>query len=84
MTKWIRAATPLMIVCLFSGVIAHAETNPSLPASASPRIPFAFAANRGQADPQVRYIGAGPEFKAWFEDRGVTLQKGGAVREAYI
>ncbi len=77
--KWIRTATSLMILGLFSGAIAHGGTNPSLPASASPKIPFAFAANRGQVDPRVRYIGAGPEFKAWFEDRAVTLQKGGAI-----
>ena len=77
--KWIRTATPLIILSLFSGAIAYGGTNPQLPASASPRIPFAFAANRGQADPRVRYIGAGPEFKAWFEDGGVTLQKGGAL-----
>jgi Beta-propeller repeat len=40
------------------------------------QVPFAFAENRGQADPRVRYIGTGPEFKAWFEDRAVILQRG--------
>jgi len=54
------------------------------PLAGSPRIPFAFVENRGQADPRVRYIGTGPEFKAWFEDRGVTLQHGRtAVRIAF-
>jgi hypothetical protein len=44
--------------------------------SNSPQIPFAFAENRGQADPRVRFTGNGPEFKAWFEDRAVILQQG--------
>lgn len=43
---------------------------------ASPRMPFVFVENRGQADPRVRYIGTGPEFKAWFQDRSVVLQRG--------
>src|ERR1035441_7269770 len=49
-----------------------------------PHIPFAFVENRGQASPLVRYIGTGPEFKAWFEDRGVILQHGNtAVKIAF-
>jgi hypothetical protein len=39
-------------------------------------LPFAFVENRGQADPAVRYIGTGPEFKAWFRSNGVVLQQG--------
>lgn len=35
--------------------------------------------------PRIRYIGTGPEFKAWFEDRGVTLQQGPtAVRVSFV
>ncbi len=44
--------------------------------SASPKMPFAFVENRGQAAPEVRYTGSGPDFKAWFEDRAVILQQG--------
>lgn len=43
-------------------------------------MPFAFVENLGQAEAHVRYIGTGPEFKAWFEDQGVILQH----REAAI
>ena len=50
--------------------------------STSPQMPFAFAANRGQDAPAVRYTGKGPQFKAWFEDRGVILQKGEALPPA--
>lgn len=50
------------------------------PAAAGiPQIPFAFAENRGQTDPQIRYTGTGPDFKAWFQDRSVILQRGSAV-----
>lgn len=52
-------------------LIARAAVNPN-----SPRIPFAFAENRGQSDPSVRYIGTGSEFKAWFKDYGVVLRHG--------
>lgn len=55
----------------FSVLIAGAATAPG-----SPPIPFVFVENRGQASPLVRYIGTGPEFKAWFEDLGVTLRNG--------
>jgi len=44
--------------------------------SPSPHIPFAFVENQGQADPAIRYIGAGAEFKAWFHNHGVILQQG--------
>src|SRR5271168_4645884 len=56
---------------VFSGVIARAAAN-----SSSPHIPFSFVENRGQADPSVRYIGTGPEFKVWFKDHGVVLRHG--------
>ena len=42
----------------------------------SPQIPFTFVANSGQADADIRYIGLGPEFTAWFEDGSVVLQQG--------
>lgn len=41
----------------------------------TPRLPFVFAENRGQADPGVRFVGNGPEFKVWLEDGGVILQQ---------
>jgi hypothetical protein len=42
----------------------------------SPKMPFAFVQNQGQAATEVRYTGSGPGFKAWFEDRAVILQQG--------
>jgi hypothetical protein len=47
--------------------------------SASPAMPFSFVQNKGQTDPDIRYIGNGPHFKAWFRDDEVTLQQGDAV-----
>ncbi len=72
----IRTAVSILTVCLFPAAMAHALTNRPMAPGGSPRMPFAFAENRGQADPRVRYIGTGPEFKAWFEDRGFVLQQG--------
>lgn len=45
----------------------------------SPRMPFAFVENRGQADARVRYRAMGPDFQAVFEARGVILQEGRTV-----
>jgi hypothetical protein len=42
------------------------------------QIPFSIVRNAGQSDPQVRYIGNGPHFKAWFENNGVIFQQGAA------
>ena len=70
---FIRIAAAI-IVCMLSIAKAHAVTNHS-----SPHIPFAFVENRGQTNPQVRYIGSGSEFRAFFEDRGVVLQNGGTI-----
>jgi hypothetical protein len=56
---------------VFSEVAAGSAISPS-----SPHMPFSFVENRGQADSSVRYIGTGPEFKAWFNDRGVVLRHG--------
>lgn len=51
---------------------------------ATPRIPFAFVENRGQAEAHIRYIGTGSEFKAWFEDSGIVLQqRNTAVRMSF-
>ncbi len=60
-----------IISFVFSGVAAGSAISPS-----SPHVPFSFVENRGQADSSVRYIGTGPEFKAWFKDRGVVLRHG--------
>ena len=49
------------------------------PSPASPQMPFSFVENHGQTDVRVRAIGAGPRFKAWFEDDGILLQQGAAT-----
>ena len=36
-------------------------------------LPFTFEPNRGQSDPQVRYIGRSPGAAVWFTDSGVVL-----------
>jgi hypothetical protein len=56
-------------------LLAAGLATPAMKSMASPHMPFAFVENRGQADAHVRFIGTGPEFKAWFEDRGVILQQ---------
>lgn len=61
----------LLISCAFFPVSTRAAGNPG-----ARSMPLVFVENRGQAAARIRYIGAGPEFKAWFEDRGVTLQQG--------
>ena len=73
----------LMQFGLFSFCAAHALAGIPMPAGMSngsaPHLPFSFVENRGQASPRVRYIGSGPEFKAWFKDSGVVLQHGRTV-----
>jgi hypothetical protein len=59
---------------VFSAFTAGAATD-----ARSSHMPFTFVENRGQASPLARYIGIGPEFKAWFEDRGVVLRQGPTV-----
>jgi hypothetical protein len=49
------------------------------PSASSPKLPFSFVENHGQADPRVRAVGSGPSFKAWFEDDGVLLQQGAST-----
>lgn len=53
---------------VFAGA-GRAATDPGLP-----RVPLAFVENRGQVDMSVRYMGTGPEFRAWFKDRSVVLR----------
>lgn len=40
-----------------------------------PHMPFTFVENHGQADPGVRYVGAGTTMKAWFLDTAVVFQQ---------
>ncbi len=44
-----------------------------------PQMPYFFVENRGQATPEVRYIGEGPDFKAWFLDNAVIFRRGNDV-----
>lgn len=48
------------------------------PKAASPALPFTFVENRGQADRPVRFIGNGPDFRAYFRADGVIMERGGA------
>ncbi|MES1257835.1 MAG: SBBP repeat-containing protein, partial [Acidobacteriota bacterium] len=67
----------LALVCLFSPVMSGFA--PSEGAGSQARMPFSFVENRGQTDARVRYIGTGPQFKAWFYDEAVAFQQGTAV-----
>ncbi len=62
---------PGFLLCM---ALQAAPANPHRPA-----MPFAFVENRGQADPHFRYLGLGPDFRAWFGDQGVLLQRGASV-----
>jgi hypothetical protein len=65
----------LTSVCVFARPAEVAGT---------PRIPFGFAENRGQASPSVLYIGTGADLKACFESTGMLVQHGAAsVRVAF-
>jgi hypothetical protein len=66
-------------VALISAYILAAATVQAATIPGSPRIPIAFVENRGQVDKRVRYIGAGSEFRVWFEDRGLILQQARTV-----
>lgn len=77
--KSIRFRHPLVIlVCgLSCSALAKDRGAGGTPANlSSPRLPFTLVENRGQADARVRFIGMGPKFRAWFEDRSVVLQQG--------
>jgi hypothetical protein len=69
----------MFVLCVFLLASANALVAAHLNTADSPHVPFAFVENRGQADAHVRYIGTGPELKAWFEDRGVILQRSETV-----
>jgi hypothetical protein len=63
-------------LCLFAtATAAFAASSPS----SAPVMPFSFVENRGQAESAIRYIGNGPQFKAWFYESSVSLQQGSAV-----
>ncbi|MDP9170156.1 MAG: SBBP repeat-containing protein [Acidobacteriota bacterium] len=69
----LRSSLPIcLLVCCVTTIRAS-------DAPASPHLPFTFVENRGQADPHARYIGTGPDFKAWFGDGGVVFQQGSAT-----
>jgi hypothetical protein len=67
-------ARRFILICLFLECCVGADA-----AVNAPQMPFAFVENRGQADARVRYIGSGPDFKAWFHATGVVFQQGEAV-----
>jgi hypothetical protein len=83
--KSIRLRNPLIIVLsyLCCGALIEGSAVAAAPTSPNSRrmslTSFTFVENRGQADASVRYIGLGPEFRAWFEDRSVVFQGRQAV-----
>jgi hypothetical protein len=67
----------IFLSCLSSNALARDADARDAPAGLdSPHMPFTFVENSGQVDPSVRYIGIGPEFRVWFEDGSVLLQRG--------
>ena len=74
MIRSIRFTRFWLQIPLLIPAIAACLSGKGMPGPNNPDVPFTFVENRGQADPRVRYIGAGPEFRAWFEDRGVVLR----------
>lgn len=70
---------PRRVWFLCSLILFFFRYAPGAVSPASPQLPFSFVENRGQADASVRAIGAGPRFKAWFEEDGVVLQQGEAT-----
>jgi hypothetical protein len=67
------------IAAVITSFVFYAVTARAGADISSQHMPFAFVENRGQASPAVRYIGGGPEFKAWFQDRSVMLRHGGTT-----
>ena len=47
--------------------------------AALPRLNFTFVENRGQTDVHVRYLGSGPDMRAWFKSDSVIFKSGEAV-----
>jgi Beta-propeller repeat len=62
-------------ICLLVCCFTNSQASES---GSSPRLPFTFVENRGEVEPGIRYIGTGPEFKAWFANSGVIFQQGSA------
>src|SRR5579863_10535195 len=67
--------TPIRFVCCLMSLLFCVSAN-ARKDTGSPRMPFAFVENRGQADGRVLYLGMGPAFKARFEARTLFLQQG--------
>lgn len=63
------------IAILSGGCISALAGSPA----GSPRMPVAFAENRGQAAVEVRAVGTGPGFRVWLEDSGWVLEHGDSV-----
>jgi len=61
---------PFLLTISLPLLHAAADSRP-----ASPQMPFGFVENRGQTNENVRYIGSGPDFRAWFERGGVVFHK---------
>src|SRR5579871_319844 len=70
---------PFHVVALT--LLLSAATNGHGAVAQSPRLPFTFVENRGETDQPARYLGTGPEFKAWFRETGVVLQRGATATE---
>ncbi|HWF08773.1 MAG TPA: SBBP repeat-containing protein [Bryobacteraceae bacterium] len=65
----------ILSYCFFFSLAAQATTADAL------RVPSAFVENHGQASGQVRYVGIGSQFRSWFGNRGVILQKDRTIVE---
>jgi hypothetical protein len=73
-----------LLLALTTAVFTSKMQGSRLPGNKNPELPFTFVENSGQVDARVRYIGFGPELKAWFEDNGMYLQNhGSAVRMTF-
>jgi hypothetical protein len=68
-----------LLLCLISLFPFQTSGASPLATSQSPHLPFTFVENKGQLDSSARYMGAGPTFRAWFQDRGVLYQQGLAM-----
>lgn len=67
---------PVLVIAISSALpafVPDARLNPAAD------VPVAFVENHGQTNPSVNYICSGKSFRAWFEDRRVTLQLGNTV-----
>ncbi len=76
----LKRTASIAFIFIISGLAAEAGAT-----AGNPRMPFWFVENRGQFDPAVRYMGNGPDFKAWFQDQAVILRRGDAtVKIAFV